>query len=168
MCGCVVVMQLPVFRRPHVWSFAPNCVTKSPENIFIVLLCDCLSFRCVFVMHNSTDITEYSQHDCFENLWGVLSTTGRLSIDQGLKHFLRLILLWRHRTITLHCIRGSHIELCPASSGYINYYLKKKSLKDKTPLIKSSSRVPEKRKGLNKLIFLLEGPPIRPRVPAET
>ena len=54
------MMQLPVFRRPEVWSFAPNCITESAENLLIVLFCHCLSYRCVFVMHNSTDIKEHS------------------------------------------------------------------------------------------------------------
>ena len=52
------MMQLPVFRRPEVWSLAPNCITESAENLLIVLLS--LSYRCVFVMHNSTDIKEHS------------------------------------------------------------------------------------------------------------
>ena len=69
-------------------------------------------------------------------------------------------------TNTLHQIRGNHIELCPASSGYSKCYLKKEIIKVKTPSIKSSSRVPEKRRGLNILNFLLEGPPICPGVPS--
>jgi len=54
------MMQLPVFCRPEVWSFAPNCITESAENLLIVLFCHCLSYRCVFVMHNSMDIKEHS------------------------------------------------------------------------------------------------------------
>ena len=55
------MMQLPVFRRPQVWSFAPNCITESAENLLIALFCHCLSYRCVFVMHNSTDIKEHAK-----------------------------------------------------------------------------------------------------------
>ena len=54
------MMQLPVFRRPEVWSFTPNCIMESAENLFIVLFCHCLSFRCILVMHNFTHIKEYS------------------------------------------------------------------------------------------------------------
>ena len=61
MCWSIVMMQLPVFRRPEVWSFAPNCITESAENLLIVLFCHCLSYRCVFVMHNSTDIKEHGK-----------------------------------------------------------------------------------------------------------
>ena len=60
MCWSIVMMQLPVCRRPEVWSFAPNCITESAENLLIVLFCHCLSYRCVFVMHNSTVIKEHS------------------------------------------------------------------------------------------------------------
>ena len=37
MCWSIVMMQLPVFRRPEVWSFAPNCITDSAENLLIIL-----------------------------------------------------------------------------------------------------------------------------------
>ena len=60
MCWSTVMMQLPVFHHPEVWSFAPNCIMESAENLLIVLFCHCLSFQYILVMHNSTDIKEHS------------------------------------------------------------------------------------------------------------
>ena len=54
------MMQRPAFHCPEVWSSAPNCITESAENLLIVLFRHCLSYRCVFMMHNSTDIKEHS------------------------------------------------------------------------------------------------------------
>ena len=55
MCWSIVMIQLPVFYHPEVWSFVPNCIMELGENLLIVHFCQCVSFCCILVMHNSTD-----------------------------------------------------------------------------------------------------------------
>ena len=56
MSGRIVVVKLPVCRRPHFWSFSSHSITKATHNLQIVLLINCLSFWCVFMMYNTTGV----------------------------------------------------------------------------------------------------------------
>ena len=63
MGRCIVVMELPSFCCPQVWSFAPHSITKVTKYPVIVLFGDGFALWCIFVMHHPTGVKKNSQQN---------------------------------------------------------------------------------------------------------
>lgn len=62
MSWCVVMMQLPCSRCPHVRSLAPHIITKVTKDFQVVFFINVLALWCILMMHHSTGVKENDQH----------------------------------------------------------------------------------------------------------
>lgn len=60
-----MVMMVPSIFVIYKSSFALNCITKLFQKFLIVFSCNCLFFRCVFVMYNLKNTLSSQQHSYF-------------------------------------------------------------------------------------------------------
>jgi hypothetical protein len=55
VCGCIVVMELPVVRAPFAWPLPP-------QDVAVELRIDSLTWRHEFLMDNPVNIEKADQH----------------------------------------------------------------------------------------------------------
>ena len=49
----IIVMEKPVITWPKVQAFSSHCFTQTFQNLNVVFFIDCLTCRCIFVVHNN-------------------------------------------------------------------------------------------------------------------